>query len=99
MPKGKALTDAEKAEREAAKASKFKELANKRMTNALAAIGSLTGLSNRSSYVYTPEQVKAMGTALVAKVNESLAPFTNPDAKSSVGFDLDTVVSNEKTEA
>lgn len=48
MPKGKTLTDAEKAEREAAKRAKFKELAQKRLPKVKAALMQIANLASYS---------------------------------------------------
>lgn len=89
MPKGvKDMSDEAKAKREAEKAAKFIELANKRVGAALEAIGKIAGLSAKGNYSYTEAQVKAIGQALVNKVNTTMAPFISTKA-SATGFDLE----------
>jgi hypothetical protein len=84
---------AAKAAREVAKAEAFVKLAQSRMTKALQAIEPLGNLANKGSYSYTDVQVKAMGTALVNKVNEVFAKFTKTEEKAAVaGFDLGAAV-------
>ena len=64
MPKGKALTDAEKAKRETEKAAKFKELGTKRLNKAITAINSLLPLANKNGYASTPEQHEKINASL-----------------------------------
>lgn len=83
---------AAKAEREKAKAEKFVEMANKRVSAALEKIALISNLSNRSSYSYTPDQVNAIGNALVGEVNKALAPFTFTTKATGQGFDIGAAV-------
>jgi hypothetical protein len=62
--RGKPLSEAEKAKREEAKATKFREVGTKRLNNALHAIRMLIPLANKAQYNYTPEQVSKINTAL-----------------------------------
>ena len=63
-----ANADAEKAKRQAEKATKFKELGGKRVSAALDKIALLNNLANRNSYEYTQEDVDKMTKALRAAV-------------------------------
>lgn len=89
MPKV-SLSDAQKAERLAAKGSKFKELAVARTNKALGAIANISGLANRASYDYTDEQVSKIEAALTGEVAKLVARF-QPQAKTAdAGFSLES---------
>lgn len=88
MPKGKQLTEAEKAARETAKAEKFKELAQKRVNDAMDAIARIAPLANRNNYNYTEEQVNKIGEALKSEVTRLGERFANPSAKDETKFAL-----------
>lgn len=82
------MTATEQKRREAAKAAKFVELAQKRATKAINAIRSLAKLSNKSSYVYTDAQVAALAEALKKEVVDMHDAFTkNPTAEKG-GFEF-----------
>lgn len=75
------MTAAETKKRDAAKAAKFVELAQKRATKAINAIRSLSKLSS-ANYIYTDEQVKTLAEALrkeVVEMNESFSRTTSTD--------------------
>lgn len=74
------------AKREAAKAAKFVELAEKRVTKAINAIRSISKLSARSNYVYSPEQVNKIGEVLKNEVVDMHKHFTTTTAATKVGF-------------
>lgn len=84
------LTEEQKAkataDKNAAKAAKFLELASKRMTVALDKIALLGNLSNKSSYGYTPEQVQAMTDALNAQVTTTMGRFAVGAVETKSGF-------------
>lgn len=67
------------------KAAKFKELAQKRMTKAIKAIGQLTNLANRNNYEYTDAQVQSMLDALDAQLTVVQEAFAQPEKGASVG--------------
>jgi hypothetical protein len=48
--------------------TKFVELANKRVSNALKAISLIGNLSNQSAYAYTKEDANKIAKALIAEV-------------------------------
>lgn len=76
MPRGKTLTDAERAKRDAERAKKFKDVGTKRLNNALTAINRLIPLANKNQYVFTDEQVKKINDALseaVKRVGTAMA--------------------------
>lgn len=85
-PARKPLTDAEKAARNAEKATKFNELAPKRMTSALAKIRLIGNLSSKSGYTYTDEQVSKMRKALTDAVSETMDRFSATGGTKSDGF-------------
>ncbi len=71
-----------------AKADKFVELAQKRVTRAINSIRSVAKLSNRASYHFTDEQITKISEALrdeVVAMNES---FTRDPSKPKIGFTL-----------
>lgn len=68
------------AKREAAKAAKFVELAEKRVTKAINSIRSISKLSARSNYVYTPDQVNRLCEVLKSEVLDMHKHFTAPSA-------------------
>lgn len=74
------------------KQAKFKELANKRVGNALKAVSLIGNLTNRASYDYTQEQVDKIGQALDAEVLSVKAAFKaaleGKAAAKSTGFTL-----------
>lgn len=78
------VADSKRAEQ---KSAKFVELAQKRMTKALAAIGNIGNLANRSSYNYNADQVAKLTTALANSVKSVAERFNAPAAqKSKTGF-------------
>lgn len=82
------MTKAEIAKRDSAKAMKFVELAEKRVTRAINAIRSISKLSNRHSYVFTDAQATKICEALrdeVVSVNEH---FTAKTVTAKSGFTL-----------
>lgn len=80
------LSEAEKAARAKAKASKFEELANKRTSRALKQIELIGNLSG-SGYVSTTEQLEKIRAALIQAIDGALARF-NRTARKSEGFKL-----------
>lgn len=101
MPKGTPannapLTDAEKAakkaEIQAAKAAKFVELADKRVSKALDAISNIGGLSNKASYVYTAAQAQAIYDALNSQVERTMRSFQPNSSVAKAGFSLAAAV-------
>lgn len=95
MPKGvkTPLTEeqkaANKAKREAEKASNFIRLADARVKKALDAMAGLRGLANRNTYTYNMLQVAAIFKALEGELNTLQGLFA-PGAKSeeAKGFSL-----------
>lgn len=69
-----------------AKAAKFVELAEKRATKAINSIRSLSKLCNRSNYVYTTEQVAALGETLRKEVVTMVEQFSKTETKEAGGF-------------
>jgi hypothetical protein len=80
------LTEAQKAERAAAKVAKFNELAPKRMTAALAKVRLIGNLSSKAGYSYTDEQVAKMRKALNDAVSETMDRFSATGGNKSDGF-------------
>lgn len=58
------------------KAERFKRLAQKRVTKALAVLGHIHNLTNSNSYSYTPEQAQKVVDALVLAVNKIVDGFS-----------------------
>ena len=87
MPKGTALTDAEKKKREEAKATKFKELGSKRLNKALTAINALIPLANKNGYSSTADQHKKINDALSGAVKRVADAFAGTKV-SSGGIEL-----------
>lgn len=87
-----ALTDAQKAEKAAArlivKTAAFNKLAPPRMTKAIKSIEMIGNLGSRNGYFYTDEQVGKMQTALNDAVKATMARFQKdaPEAKSGFSF-------------
>lgn len=57
MPKGKPLTDAEKAKRDKERGEKFRKLGGARINKAVKSIRALIPLSNRNQYSYSDAQI------------------------------------------
>ena len=72
--KRKPLSEAEKAKRDAAKAAKFRELANKRVPRALKAIELIGNLAG-PGYASTDEQVQAIRDAISEAVIVAMDRF------------------------
>ena len=89
---GKTLTAAERKVRDssvaAGKASKFVELASKRMNKALKAISQLSNLANRANYSYTVNQVDAMVKALRVEIQSVEDAFKTKDKATVGGFEF-----------
>ena len=68
------------------KAEKFVRLGEYRINKAIAAIGRIENLANKSAYDYTPEQVEAMFSVLESRVAEVKAKFTAVKAKENTAF-------------
>jgi hypothetical protein len=64
---------------DAIKASKFRTLAEKRMTRTLADIGRVGNLSSRRAYDYVPEEVAKMFTALRSAVDDAERKFMSDE--------------------
>lgn len=96
MATPKALTPAQKAaaakasaEKIAkAKAAKFVELAEKRVTKAINAIRSISKLSNRSNYIYSDEQSGKIAEALRSEVVDMHEHFSATTGPEKAGFKL-----------
>ena len=71
-----------------AKAAKFVELAEKRVTKAINAIRSIAKLSNKSNYVYTSNQVTKIAEVLRVEVVEMNEHFTATTTAPKAGFTL-----------
>lgn len=71
-----------------AKAAKFIELAEKRVTRAINAIRSISKLSNKNSYVYTDAQSKRICEALREEVLSVNEHFSAKTAVAKEGFKL-----------
>lgn len=71
-----------------AKAAKFVELAEKRVTKAINAVRSIAKLSNRSNYIYTDAQVAKIAEALRAEVVTMHEHFTAKPGVTREGFTL-----------
>jgi regulation of enolase protein 1 (concanavalin A-like superfamily) len=90
MASKKVLSPQEKAvaqsKRNAAKAAKFKELGEKRVTALLKQIENVQRLSNRNSYTYTQDQVNVIITACAKAFKGLEASFSNTSvaAKASI---------------
>lgn len=102
MPKGvkTEMTDeqraAKKAERETEKRTKFLELVNPRVQNALDKIALIGNLSNTNAYTYTPEEAEAMYKALLDEVNRTMGRFQPAQSgKSSGGFSIQQAVQTD----
>ena len=83
------MTNKEKAEaaaKTAAKSKKFVELAEKRATKAINSIRSLSKLANRSNYVYSEDQVKALGETLRKEVIDMVEHFGKTETAEKGGF-------------
>lgn len=74
------------AAKQKAKATKFVELAEKRATKAINSIRSLSKLANRSNYVYTEDQVKALGETLRKEVIDMVEHFGKTETAEKGGF-------------
>ena len=72
---------------DAGKAAKFKDFANKRTTRALRSLRAVGKLANRRAYVYTPEQVAKIGSALNAELARVAEAFKG-GTKSADTFEL-----------
>lgn len=93
MAKYKQLSPQEKqkldGERKLKKAAKFKELAGKRVSKALGAIRQVERLANRNSYVYTPDQVSRILTALVNAMRSTEQAFKRTaETPKAAAFDV-----------
>lgn len=67
---------------------KFRELAEKRTTNALEAIRKVGNLSNRSLYEWEDVEIQKIIKALKGAVSEIDARFKSPEGKKNVDFKL-----------
>jgi hypothetical protein len=70
------------------KSAKFKRLASRRVSKALQQLIYVRNLSNANQYEYTPEQVRAIHSALSAAVNKIAYAFEGKK-ESKVTFTLD----------
>lgn len=90
MAQKKILSHQEKVVAASAKAltksANFEKLATARMTRLLKQIDSVGKLSNRSSYVYTAEQISAMGDAVGSACKAAFARFSATAGASDSGF-------------
>jgi len=68
------------------KASKFIELAEKRVNNAKKAIKIIGNLSNKKSYDYTDSQVKQMISALNREIKDLRSRFCSEDSQGGQDF-------------
>lgn len=71
---------------EETKAEKFVRIGEYRINKAIAAIGRIENLANKSAYDYTPEQVKTMFFVLESRVAEVKAKFTTVKSKENTAF-------------
>lgn len=62
---------------EKSKHEKFRQLAEKRVTNALKALQLVGNLSNRNNYSYEPEEVSKIIAALEAELKAVKSKFQN----------------------
>ena len=85
MAKVSTLTDEQKAAKQVEKAAKFTDLAQKRVGKALDALATLRGLANRSSYVYTDDQVAKIFSAVNAEMDLLAGLFKAGEAKAKTG--------------
>jgi hypothetical protein len=67
------------------KHSKFRKLAEPRVTRALKAIHVIGNLSNRSTYEYSDDEIKTLVRALEGATEQMAARFA-PAAKQKTGF-------------
>lgn len=84
-PQEKSVRD---SKRQAEKADKFKELASARVSKLLAQIENVQRLSNRNSYVYTPEQVQRIMGALETAFKGLDHSFKSTAAQAKSTFTL-----------
>lgn len=80
------MTKAETVKRDQAKAAKFIELAEKRVTRAINSIRSISKLSNRNSYKYTDAQAAKICEVLREEVLDVNKHFTAKTAVVKSGF-------------
>lgn len=97
MPKGKVLTDAEKAAKETKKSDDFIRLADARVNAALDKIALIGGLANKVSYTYTPEQVAAIKKVIGDEVARTMGRFSPDGPKVAKGFSLAATVASSET--
>lgn len=71
-----------------AKREKFVELAEARVSRALASIRVIGNLSKRSTYEYSEEDVRKIVKALLAEVEAMQARFRAPESKARPEFKL-----------
>lgn len=71
-----------------AKREKFVELAEARVSRALASIRVIGNLSKRSTYEYSDEDVRKIVKALLAEVEAMQARFRAPESKARPEFKL-----------
>lgn len=70
------------------KAAKFKEIATRRLKGAANQIKNIGNLSNKSSYVYTPEQVDKVFALLQKSIDVAKAKFEEKKKKEEVQIEL-----------
>lgn len=83
MPKGKAMSDAEKAKRQKEKGDKFRTIGTRRLQNALKAINALAPLANKNAYDYSSEQVAVIEKHLDEAVTAVVEGFKGKAAVST----------------
>jgi len=81
------VSDADKAKRAAEKASKFIEVAQKRVAKAIQSVRLIGNLAS-PNYVYTPEQVDKIISGLQAEVDTIYEDFKAKKSKEKVIFTL-----------
>lgn len=67
------------------KSEKFKELAEKRVNNAIDEIRKIGNLGNKSRYEYTDKQVKQIFVSLESSIKEAKVKFSG-ERESSLKF-------------
>jgi hypothetical protein len=96
MPERKPLTAQQQAEIQAAKHTKFVELANQRVNKALAAINQTGRLANTQAYSFGKEEVQAIKLALLDEVKRISDRFglalEGKKVEVTGGFSLDSAV-------
>ena len=84
----KTETPAADAKPELSKAEKFVEIASRRTSKVIDAIGTLEGLANTTNYEYTKEQWEKIFGAVIASLEKVKARVENPKTTVAAGFTL-----------